>query len=165
MQETGKIRIEDVKIKESFAKSRPSKNKILKATKYLVENGEVDKPIVLDEENNLIDGYTRYLAAKSIFEELISYIKEKNFMMAYEVNHDAYNNYVEYNEEFSDIQNEIHRAAQLGKGLVIIRYDISQKMYSDLVYHGFRVTYILNPETYQVVTCIDWSDSNEWDDK
>jgi hypothetical protein len=55
------INISDIIVPEAFRLSRPSKNKISRGRRFFKQYGCIDKPIVVDNDNNLIDGYIRYL--------------------------------------------------------------------------------------------------------
>ena len=60
-----KIRIIDlknIKIPENF--TVPNKKKLENREKYFRKNSEFKVPIIIDSNNNLIDGYTSYLIAK-----------------------------------------------------------------------------------------------------
>lgn len=68
-----RISLSKVKISESFKKAKPRREKIDAAIKYILENGTVDKPIVLDGLT-LVDGYARYLAAMHLKLKSIEYV-------------------------------------------------------------------------------------------
>ena len=55
--------IEDIKIKDEFIKTPPSKKKMSEKWKYYRETGNLNSQIVLDDDFCLIDGYTSYLIA------------------------------------------------------------------------------------------------------
>lgn len=69
-----RISLSKVKISESFKSTKPRRDKIEATLKYILENGTVDKPIVLDGLT-LVDGYTRYLAAVRLKMKSIEYIE------------------------------------------------------------------------------------------
>ena len=156
------IKIENVKIREAFEKTPPAPEKVRKATAYIVENGRIQKPIVLDEKGYLVDGYARYLAAKAMYLDEIPYItKEKPFpaMNAYTANRTAYEN---TEQDDTDLINHfIKQAVDNGDGLVALPFDVTQRSYSKLKASGYRVIYILNPTTDEIYTCIDWSDADD----
>lgn len=57
------ISVKDIKIKEDFLKTPPSKKKMAQKWRYYRETGKLSSPIILDEKLYLIDGYTSYLIA------------------------------------------------------------------------------------------------------
>jgi hypothetical protein len=50
----------DIKISESFAKSKPSLDKLIKCDAELRFNANLDRDIIVNENNVLIDGYVLY---------------------------------------------------------------------------------------------------------
>ena len=58
------IALSDIIICEEFAESKPRKSKVDKVRKYYSEYGGVDKPIIVNKKNVLLDGYIRYLVLK-----------------------------------------------------------------------------------------------------
>lgn len=58
------MKLEEIKIKKSFKKTRPSLNKLNVHLEYYYKNNKFMKPIVVDKDNMLIDGYITYLIAK-----------------------------------------------------------------------------------------------------
>lgn len=59
-----RIKIADIKIKESFAKSIPKNNKIKKCRNFWDTYHQQDRYIVINHEGVLIDGYIQYLVLK-----------------------------------------------------------------------------------------------------
>lgn len=57
------ISVKDIKIKDEFLKTPPSKKKMAQKWKYYRETGKLSSPIIIDEKFYLIDGYTSYLIA------------------------------------------------------------------------------------------------------
>lgn len=57
------IKLSDIRIPDQFKKSSPLQNKIEAARKYFDEYGKFDKPIVINKDNILMDGYIRFLLA------------------------------------------------------------------------------------------------------
>lgn len=55
------IKLDEIIIPNKMSQSVPSKEKVSKARKYFITFGKIDKPIVIDENKVLIDGYIRYL--------------------------------------------------------------------------------------------------------
>lgn len=56
------IDIKNINIPEYFKK--PNKKKMEEREKYFRQNSKFEAPIIIDQYNNLIDGYTSYLIAK-----------------------------------------------------------------------------------------------------
>lgn len=56
------IKISDIKIPRNF--KAPNKDKLKRRYTYFDTNQNFEVPIVVDNQNNLIDGYTSYLIAK-----------------------------------------------------------------------------------------------------
>ena len=74
------MRLKDIKVSESFKKYKPSKKKVEAAKKYFIENGKLDKPVVLSYKDEIIDGYARFVAlaelgVKEVDENSLSYEK------------------------------------------------------------------------------------------
>lgn len=68
------IKLSDIKVTDDFLQSRPSERKIEKAIRYYGCNGILDKPVVLFD-GEIVDNYTRYLAAKIIGLEEVPYVE------------------------------------------------------------------------------------------
>ena len=60
------VKLSDVIISDRFQKTKCSVEKIDIAVAYVREHNTISKPIVLDKHNVLVDGYSRYLAAKYV---------------------------------------------------------------------------------------------------
>lgn len=58
------MNIEDIKISDQFRASHPSPEKLERFEKYWLLTNHQDKPIVLDKNGYLVDGYIRYLIMK-----------------------------------------------------------------------------------------------------
>lgn len=58
------MNIEDIKISDQFLASHPSSEKMERVEKYWLLTNHQDKPIVLDKNGYLVDGYIRYLIMK-----------------------------------------------------------------------------------------------------
>lgn len=59
-----RMKIEDIKISETFAESKPSIAKYAKCDKIYKKIGLQDRYIVVNQDNVLIDGYIMYLVLK-----------------------------------------------------------------------------------------------------
>lgn len=70
LETEGTINITDVKITDEFKQTPPKDYKVKKAINYYNIHNEIDKPLTIlrknDEENVLIDGYSRYYALQSL---------------------------------------------------------------------------------------------------
>ena len=69
------ININDIKVPSHFAESVPSETKLNQARQYFIENGRLDKPIVITKDMELVDGYIRYLVLKGYEIERTSYFE------------------------------------------------------------------------------------------
>lgn len=69
------ININDIKISTDFAESVPNEEKLNRARQYFIENGTLDKPIVVTNDMQLVDGYIRYLVLKGYEVERTSCFK------------------------------------------------------------------------------------------
>ena len=66
------INIEDIKIPIEFEMTPPRKAKMDRKRKYYIEHGQFDKPIVLKQNLELVDGFCAYLISK---EQNLTYIE------------------------------------------------------------------------------------------
>lgn len=78
------IKLSDIKIKESFANSTPSEKKINECREFWRYEGEQDRPIVLDSNGYLIDGYVMYLILMEHKEKYAKVAYKKKHNMQYE---------------------------------------------------------------------------------
>lgn len=80
MNERIKVKLEDIKISETFANSIPNENKMVECREFWRYEGKQDRPIVLNKKNTLIDGYVMYLILKEHKEEYaeVTYTKKHN---------------------------------------------------------------------------------------
>lgn len=58
------MKVDDIKIFPCFEEHPPKIEKMEQKRQYFQETGLLQSQIILDRENNLIDGYTSYLLAK-----------------------------------------------------------------------------------------------------
>ena len=58
------VALSDIIISEPFASSKPRISKLTKVRNYYLEYGGIDKPIIVNQKNILLDGYIRYLVLK-----------------------------------------------------------------------------------------------------
>ena len=59
------MKLNKIKIKESFKKTQPAEWKMNLRWEYYRKTGELHSPIVINERGYLVDGYTSYLIAKA----------------------------------------------------------------------------------------------------
>lgn len=63
----GETPLDQIVIPEAFARTRPNPGKIHDTIRYYQQHGQFDKPVVIRGDNNLlVDGYKRYVAAKEL---------------------------------------------------------------------------------------------------
>lgn len=58
------VKVSDIVISERFANSTPKQGKLNRIREHYEEYGCVDKPMVVNRKNLLLDGYKRYLVLK-----------------------------------------------------------------------------------------------------
>ena len=58
------IAVSDIIISEAFAQTQPKQSKLNRIRDYYLKYGSIDKPIVVNRNNLLLDGYVRYLVLK-----------------------------------------------------------------------------------------------------
>jgi ribonuclease HI len=63
--------IENIKIPKMIKYSTPNKTKVKNITDYYITNNAFDKPIKIDKNGTLKDGYIRYLIAKQFHLDLV----------------------------------------------------------------------------------------------
>lgn len=73
------IKVSSIKVPESFLKSNPKIEKIKKIKRYVAKNGELDKPVVLYDDNTITDNYIRYLVAVELGLEEIPFITTQEY--------------------------------------------------------------------------------------
>ncbi len=59
------MKLNKIKIKDSFKKRQPKGSKMRERWEYYRDNDRFYSPIVVDQSNYLVDGYTSYLIAKT----------------------------------------------------------------------------------------------------
>lgn len=72
------IMLSDIIVPESFAKTKPSEQKMTNVREYVKEHGELDRPIVLDGRM-LTDNYIRYLIASEFGMEKVPCISSQEY--------------------------------------------------------------------------------------
>ena len=73
------VKVEDIVISDEFANSKPRQGKLNRIREHYKEYGCVDKPIVVNRKNLLLDGYKRYLVLKENNAEW-AYVKVVNYL-------------------------------------------------------------------------------------
>ena len=58
------MRLTDIKVPDAFKKTQPSSTKLITCANYYKKFGQLDKPITIDTNGYLVDGYVRYVVAK-----------------------------------------------------------------------------------------------------
>lgn len=58
------VAVSDIIVTEAFLQTQPKQSKLNRIREYYSEYGSVDKPITLNKNNVLIDGYMRYVVLK-----------------------------------------------------------------------------------------------------
>lgn len=74
-----RIKLSDVKISNMFKISSPNEKKMNRVRNKYLQTGIQDKPIVLDENGYLVDGYVRYLILKDFGTEYINCIHRNSY--------------------------------------------------------------------------------------
>lgn len=60
------MKLSEIKVPKQFKKTPPSPTKLIKCIEYYNEHGELDKPITINKNNVLVDGYVRYIVAQKM---------------------------------------------------------------------------------------------------
>ena len=60
------MKLSTIKIPYIFKKTSPKNEKIIMCENYYLEHGKLDKPITINQERILVDGYVRYLVAEKL---------------------------------------------------------------------------------------------------
>lgn len=79
-----RIKLSDIKIKEKFANTTPSEEKMCECREFWRYEGKQDRPIVLDSNGYLIDGYVMYLTLMEHKEKYAEVIFKKKHNKKYE---------------------------------------------------------------------------------
>ena len=79
-----RIKLSDIKIKENFANTTPSKEKMNECREFWRYEGKQDRPIVLSSKGYLVDGYIMYLILMEHKEEYAEVIFKKKHNKKYE---------------------------------------------------------------------------------
>lgn len=70
------MNLKKIKVSKEFRKHKPSKKKVEAAKKYYEKNKKLDKPVVLNHNNEIVDGYARFVAIRELG---VSEVDESNF--------------------------------------------------------------------------------------
>lgn len=79
-----RIKLSDIKIKENFANTTPSEEKMCECREFWRYEGKQDRPIVLSSKGYLVDGYVMYLILMEHKEEYADVIYKKKHDKKYE---------------------------------------------------------------------------------
>ena len=79
-----RIKLSDIKIKESFTNTTPSEEKMIECREFWRLEGKQDRPIVLNSKGYLVDGYIMYLTLMEHKEEYAEVISKKKHNRQYE---------------------------------------------------------------------------------
>ena len=74
------INVSEIIIPKEFERTIPRKDKLEKIYKYVKAFGNIDKPIVLKENNVLADNYARYIVAKELGMTDVPYITTQEYI-------------------------------------------------------------------------------------
>lgn len=69
--------IKNIKIKYWFKRTPPKKEKMQRKLDYYNRTGSYESKVILNKNNELIDGYTTYLLAKKHGRKIIKVTREK----------------------------------------------------------------------------------------
>lgn len=75
--ETVKIELDKINIPVIFKRDLPNKGKISARYNFFKKTGSFDREILIDENNNLLDGYTTYLICKMVGIEKVRALRIK----------------------------------------------------------------------------------------
>lgn len=78
------MRLSEIKIKDNFANTIPSKEKINECREFWRYEGKQDRPIVLSSKGYLVDGYVMYLILMEHKEEYAEVVYAKKHNRQYE---------------------------------------------------------------------------------
>ena len=74
-----KIKLSEIKVSSAFENTTPNPEKVQRYREYYNENGKQSKPILLDYNNVLRDGYIQYLILKENGVEEATIIRKKKY--------------------------------------------------------------------------------------
>ena len=83
--ESVKIELDKINIPANFKRDLPNKGKISARYDFYKKTGSFDREILIDENNNLIDGYTVYLICKMVGIEKVRVLRIKAKFTAQEL--------------------------------------------------------------------------------
>lgn len=79
------VDISEIIISNAFRDSSPRQEKINRRKEYYRQNGTIDTPIKITDKGLLVDGYTRYIAAKECGADLVPCVVLKPFRFIHAV--------------------------------------------------------------------------------
>lgn len=83
--ESVKIELDKINIPTNFRRDLPNRVKISNRYSFYKKTGSFDREILIDENNNLIDGYTTYLICKMVGIEKVRVLRIKAKFTAQEL--------------------------------------------------------------------------------
>lgn len=75
---TAHLNINDIKVPRRFKHHPPAVAKVMERYKYYNKTGSFDRDVIVDKDNNLLDGYTVYLVCKALDIDTIRCVKVKS---------------------------------------------------------------------------------------
>lgn len=57
------MNLSDIIVPRVFKETKPKESKLSRIRNYVLEHGTLDKPVVINSDNVIVDNYTRYLIA------------------------------------------------------------------------------------------------------
>ena len=71
------MKLSEIKIPKCFAKTQPSPTKLVNCAAYCRKFGTLDKPITINKDKVLVDGYVRYLVAKKLHMDDVPVVNQR----------------------------------------------------------------------------------------
>lgn len=84
------MKLKDIKISKAFKKNPPSRHKIDKFRRFYEIHGYIDKPLVLNRANILVDGYARYVMLRECGEQETEQITYQDDLAKYRTEETMY---------------------------------------------------------------------------
>lgn len=79
-----RMKLSDIIINKSFTETTPKEEKMIECREFWRYEGKQDRPIVLNQDNVLIDGYVMYLVLMEHDEEYVDVVRKKKHNRHYE---------------------------------------------------------------------------------
>lgn len=90
-----KMKLEDIKIPEAFANTQPNVNKMCECREFWRYEQKQDRPIVVNHDNVLVDGYIQYLTLlehKEVYADVRKLYKRKKVKRRTKMKSNSYRN-------------------------------------------------------------------------